>query len=349
MKTTTVLGLLVMIVAAGCAPGTGENDRLHDLFDREWEFRLQEFPELATSVGVHEHNDRLTSVMPEDLARRDEVRRGFMAELDEIDADALSIEDRINYEIFRDQLEDGIESYRFGMYQIPFNADSGFQTNFARLPFDVPLNTVADYENYIARLRAWPAHVEQQIELMRAGLERGMTQPRLILDGIEGTMEAHIVDDPASGQFFAPFREYSVGVAEAAAARLTQEGKAAIVEAIVPAYTALRDFFVLEYIPGARETLGAHDLPDGEELYAWQIRSFTTLEMTADEIHELGLREVARIRWLRRSMASPSSNTLDSPVRISIPCTARARRASSGVSDSRSRRLARRTVRSPTV
>ena len=66
MRTTAVLGLLVMMVAAGCAPGAGENDRLHDLFDREWEFRLQEFPELATSVGVHEHNDRLTSVMPED-------------------------------------------------------------------------------------------------------------------------------------------------------------------------------------------------------------------------------------------------------------------------------------------
>ena len=182
--------MTVLVLLAGCAGVDGEAGRLHDLFDREWDVRLREYPTFATSVGVHDHNGRLTDMAMEDLERRDGLWRGFLEELDGIDRDRLDEADRINADIFRAQLQDRVDGFRFGAYQIPLNADSGFHTGFARLPHNVPLATVADYENYVARMRAFPLLVDQQIALMRMGLGRGMTLPRVVLDGIEVGMEA---------------------------------------------------------------------------------------------------------------------------------------------------------------
>ena len=156
---------------------------LHDLFAREWENRLREDPLLATSVGRNEWNDRLPRVAPADLARQVAATRAFLAELDAIDEAKLPDADRVSAGIFRRQLKDGLADYELGDYQMPFNADSGFHTGFARLPEDVPLLTVKDYDNYVARLRDWPRYVGEQIELMRQGIERGMTVPRAVLDG----------------------------------------------------------------------------------------------------------------------------------------------------------------------
>jgi uncharacterized protein (DUF885 family) len=233
---------------------------------------------------------------PEDLERRAGIAEGFLAELDAIDAAALGETDRINHAILRSQVADRLADYRLGDWQIPFNADSGFYTGFARLPYEVPLNGVRDYESYIVRLRAWPRYVDEQIALMRTGLKRGMTQPRAILDGIEDVIAAHAVSDPERSVFWTPFRSFPTGVPDADRPRLAREGRAAILEAVAPGYAALRDFMVKEYLPGARTTLGASDLPDGRAYYAQQIRHFTTLDLSAEEIHAIGLREVARIR-----------------------------------------------------
>jgi uncharacterized protein (DUF885 family) len=269
---------------------------MHDIFNREWRARIEESPLLATSVGEHQYNHLLSSMKPEDLLRRDRLWRGFLEELLAIDRSHLSRIDGINFDIFRAQLEDRVADYRFGAWQIPFNADSGFHTSFARLPFNVPFHSVADFENYISRMRAWPRYVSEQIALMRMGIKRGMTQPRVILEGIEETMEAHLVDFPEESVFHAPFRSFPASFPEEARRRLEGEGRAAIMEGVVPGYRALRNFMVNEYIPAARDTLGASALPDGKEYYAQQIRHFTTLDMSAKQIHEIGLREVARIR-----------------------------------------------------
>ena len=298
-RSLTLLLLAGAVSTAALATDIAPADptaRLHDLFDRVWRYGLQEDPLFATSVGVHDYDDRLPSQSIADQKRRDEAARSFLKELQSIDRSRLSAEEQINYAIFEDQLKDGIASYDFREYEIPLNADSGFHSDFSRLADVVPLATVKDYENYIARLRAFPRYVDQHIELMREGVSRGMTLPRAVLDGIEGTMQAHIVDDPAKSVFWPPFEHFPTGVPAAEHERLRAAGRQAILEGAVPGYKHLLDFMVHEYIPKARPTLGASELPDGRAYYDHLVHRFTTLDVTADQIHQTGLSEVARIQ-----------------------------------------------------
>ncbi len=204
-------------------------------------------------------------------------------------------EDLVNADMFRRQLEDRIADFELGGYQMPFNADSGFHSEFSRLADDVPLATARDYENYIARLRAWPRYVEQQIELMRAGLKRGMTVPRVVLDGYESTITFHVVDDPAKSVFWKAFERFPGNMPEAERERLRKEGRAAIQEGGVAGYRKFLDFYQREYLPAARQTIGASEMPNGRAFYAHQIRRYTTLDLTPEEIHKIGLAEVERI------------------------------------------------------
>jgi uncharacterized protein (DUF885 family) len=293
LLTGAVSGALSGTAAAAATSPTA---RLHDLFDREWSYRLQEDPLFATSVGVHDRDDRLPSQSLADQKRRAEAERAFLKELEGIDRAKLSSEDRLNAEIFESQLRDGLASFEFGEYQIPLNADSGFQSEFARLADVVPLATVKDYENYTARLRAFPKYVDQHIELMRAGIASGMTLPRAVLNGIELTMQTHIVDDPAKSVFWPPFANFPSTVPAGEQERLRAAGRQAIVEAMVPAYKHLLDFMVHEYIPKARPTLGASELPNGRAYYDYLVRHFTTLDLTAEQVHQTGLSEVARLQ-----------------------------------------------------
>ena len=268
--------------------------KLHALFDRAWEFQLRESPLMATSVGRHEYNDRLANISPADLKRQTEFERGLLNELKTIDRAKLPVAEQVNYDMFRRQLEDSVASYELGDYQMPFNADSGFHSSFTRLPKDVPLTTAKDYENYIARLRTWPAYMNQQIAHMREGVKRGFTVPRATLEGYDTTISAHVVDDPAKSVFWAPFEKFPASVPASEHERLRAQGRAAVTEA-VGAYRTFLDFFRKEYQPGARTTLAASELPNGRAFYQQEIREFTTLDLTPEEIHQIGLKEVERI------------------------------------------------------
>ncbi len=269
--------------------------RLHALFDKTWETQLRENPLFATSVGRHEYDDRLPSMTPADLERRNEQRKAALAELQSIGRSSLPADEIVNYDMFRRQLVDGIEGYELGDYQMPFNADSGFHTSFSRLPEQMPLATVKDYENYISRLRQWPRYVGEEIALMRIGLKRGMTVPRATLDGYDLTISAHVVDDPSKSVFWKPFEKFPPSIPESDRARLQDEGRAAVMDGAVAGYRQFLDFFRNEYLPGARTTLGASALPNGRAYYAYKIREFTTLDLTPEQIHKIGLGEVARI------------------------------------------------------
>ena len=297
-KQTVLLSLFFLVTGCGEAPSADpeESARLHDLFAQEWDFRTREDPLLATAVGRHDFDHLLPSVAVEDLERRVDTWRGFLDQLAVIDRSELTEVDRVNADIFRNQLASLIEDFEYGAYQIPLTVDEGFHTAFARLPSSMPFATASDYQSYLGRLRALPRYVAQHIELMRSGLERGMTLPRVVLAGCEVTIESHIVEDPKLSVFYRPFESFPTGVPEDARAGLRQMGEQAILESVVPGYRSFLEFMVDEYIPGARTTLGASELPDGGDYYAQRIRHFTTLEMSAEEIHQLGLEEVARIR-----------------------------------------------------
>ena len=291
-----VVSVVVVAALVACAPPQDAREQLYALFDEEWAARLVESPQFATSVGDHSRNDELADVSLEAIERRVERRRDVLRRFEEIDVSGFSAADRINARMFERQLRSSVQGFEFGGYQMPLNADSGFHMGFARMYRPMPFRTPDHYDDYIARMRAIPAYFEQQQGHMRAGIERGFTLPRVTLTGYEDTISAHIVDDPRDSAFWAPFEEVPASVGEMDRERILTDAAAAIAEAVVPAYQGFYDFFVGEYLPGARETVGASDLPDGEAYYGSQVRWFTTLDVTPQEIHETGLGEVARIR-----------------------------------------------------
>ncbi len=269
---------------------------LADLLQRGWEYRLQEGPLFATSVGDHRANDRLPDVSVEAQQRRLSFWRQMLADLDRIDRAALPLEERINYDVFRRQVDAEVAYVDFGAYEMPFNADSSFHSGIADLPRQVPLQTVEDYENYIARLQAIPPYFAQQTANMRAGLSRGMTQPLEVLHGFADTASAHAVDNPEDSVFFAPFEDFPARIGEEQRERLRAEAREAIAEFAVPAYADLSTFLEDEYLPQTRASGGASELPNGAAYYRQQIRHYTTLDLSPEEIHQIGVGEVERIR-----------------------------------------------------
>jgi uncharacterized protein (DUF885 family) len=287
-----MLAALVLAAQTAAPPSAA----LKAVIDDVWEFRLREDPLLATSVGDRRFDHRLPSMTPEDLERRDRYWRAALDRLRAIDRGGLSTADRVDRDMLEAELRDAIAEHEFGAWRMPWNADSGFHTALAQLPSQVPLATVRDYEGYIARLRAMPVFVRQQIAFLREGLRAGFTLPRVVLEGYDATMRAHVVDDPDTSVFAAPFRTFPAGVPEAERARLRAGGRSAVREGAIAAYRELLDFYSREYLPGARATTAASDLPRGRDFYAHLVRSFTTLEVTPEEVHRIGRSEVQRIR-----------------------------------------------------
>ena len=288
-----ILAALVLAAQSAAAPAASALDAV---IAEVWEFRLREDPVLATTVGDHRFDDRLPSVTRADLDRRDAFVRQSLARLLAIDRAALTAGDRIDRDMLVRELEDAAADHRFGGWRMRWNADSGFHTALAQLPTQVPLRTARDYDNYVARLRAMPAYVRQEIALLREGLRTGFTLPRVVLGGFEGTIASHVVEDASASVFHAPFRDLPASFSPAERARLRAASLGAVREGPIAAYRELLDFYRREYLPGARATTGAAELPGGRDYYAWLVRSFTTLEVTPDEVHRIGLAEVARIR-----------------------------------------------------
>ncbi len=291
--------LAVALLAAGSVARAQGNDaatKLHALFDEDWAFRLRENPLFATSAGDHQYDDRLPSVSLQDNARRAAFRRRLLERLKGISPDALGETDQVSYAMFERQLSDAVADFELHRDWMPLTADSGFHISFARLPEEVPLATARDYENYLSRLRAFPRYVQGHIEGLREGLRNGYTLPRVVLQGYDATVRSHLVDEAEKSVFFAPFKSFPPGVPAAEREQLRNAGRAAIREAIVPGYRAFLEFLVKEYVPGARTTIAASDLPNGRALYQYLIQHFTTLEKTPEEIHQMGLAEVQRIR-----------------------------------------------------
>jgi uncharacterized protein (DUF885 family) len=196
-------------------------------------------------------------------------------------------------------LEGGIADARFREWEMPVNSDSNFWTYHDEPD---PLEDTADYRRYIGRMRDLPRFFDEQIANLRAGLDRGFTPPAATIQGREGSISAFIVE-PEKNAFYAAFKSMPGNVSAADQAALRAEARAAIQQSVVPAYRKLLDFWRGTYVPGARKTVAARDLPQGDAFYRSEIREFTTLDLSPEEIHRIGLGEVARINAeMRRTM-----------------------------------------------
>jgi uncharacterized protein (DUF885 family) len=288
--------LLVAALQAVPASPPSTAAAFHRLLAEDWEARLAEDPLLASATGDHRHDDRLPSVAPADLEKAMARRRALLSRLQSIDRASLGTQDRISLDMLVRELRDDLESYQFGDWRLPITADSGFHTAVADLPRSTTFSTTADYEHYIARLRALPAYFAQQIANMREGLKTGFTLPRVVLEGYDVTIRTHVVDDPTASVFYAPLRSFPPGVPEEERGRLEAAGRAAVKDGAIAAYRTFLDFMTAEYLPATRTTIAAADLPRGREYYAYRVRYFTTLDVTPEDVHRIGLGEVERIQ-----------------------------------------------------
>jgi uncharacterized protein (DUF885 family) len=273
-----------------------DSESFRNIHEREWAFRLQEFPLLASSVGVHDYDDRLGHVSQADQERRHAFRKDIRTALEGISCARLERDECIDFRMFRRQIDQAIADYETRAYLIPFNSDWGFYMAWSRLPSETDFAGLESYANYLARLGGIPVVMDEYIELMREGLKTGMTQPRIILDGRDKPIETQVVESAEQSGFFAPFMNMPENLTDGERAAMVEKARTVVMGGVVPAYRKLLDFFHGEYVPGARTTLGASRLPDGMRFYQSQISQYATVDMTPAEIHDIGLSEVTRIR-----------------------------------------------------
>jgi len=275
---------------------TGDAEDLSQLIDEVWQFDLKESPLFATRVGVRRYNDQLGHQAVADHKRRILAKREFDNRLRKIDRSKLKRPDQINYDVFARLLHDELAEATFQAYLIPITNRSGFHISFPQLAKRVPLNSVQDYENYIARLNAFERYAEDHIGLMRVGIKEGIVLPAVVLEGYQESIVTHIVKDPRRSLLFAPFTHMPDKISQVDQQRLAAAGRQAISSSVVVGYRKFLDFMKQEYVPACRGSIGAAALPNGRAFYRHRVRRFTTLDVTPAQVHETGHAEVARIR-----------------------------------------------------
>jgi uncharacterized protein (DUF885 family) len=269
--------------------------QLSDLYAAEWETTLREAPTFASHLGDLRYNDRWTDVSLEAIGRRHAHQRDVLARLQAIDASQLPAADRLNYLLYRHQLESDILEYPFRGWLVPLTQREGIQDENS-LADSLRFKTVKDYEDWIGRLVAFPTYMDQTIGLMQRGIEERILQPRIVMRRIPDQIKRQLVDDPTESLYYKPLKVFPEEISAADRQRLQAAAAEAISQGIVPAYRKFHEFFTEKYLPACFDEVGAWQLPRGEEFYAAKCRVFTTTNLTPDEIHVIGLAEVARIR-----------------------------------------------------
>ncbi len=289
-----VLGFALLTASLSAALA---DDALDALFDEVQRHAHQSDPFAATSAGVYDYNDRIPSVTAADKERRTGDVAAFLERLEAIDRGGLSDADRINADLLHFILGQEAALAEFRAYRMPFRADSGFHNRINHVVSATPFRSEKDFTDYLKRLKALPDFIEQNIENMREGLAVGFTQPKEIIPLIIPSFNAMAAGNAEAHSLYAPFNDMPAVISECRQRSLKRQGRAVLENDVIPAFAALATFMQEEYLPNARETLGISETPDGEAYYAALVRYFTTLDdATPDEIHEIGLKEVARIR-----------------------------------------------------
>ena len=237
----------------------------------------------------------LGSNREEDFLRRYNFYNTAFSKLNSIEKVKLSFDDQVNLELLQYSISDEISSYKFKAYLNPILADEGFHTGLAAMGSEI-LDSKKDFENYIRRLKDIPRYVEEHLELMRRGLKLGICQPRSILKGYENTYEQHIVNDPEKSVFWKPFIKKPFAITEDDWTKISADGKSAVQQYAIEGFRKIKSFFDKEYLPGTRITIGVSNFPDGLAYYQDRVHHYTSTDLSYEEIYQLGLKEVARIK-----------------------------------------------------
>jgi uncharacterized protein (DUF885 family) len=276
------------------APSNEAGRRLHALFDREWEWELAESPLTASSLGDKRWNDRWDDLTVAALDQRQKHREAVLAEIEAFPRASLSPDDQINYDVFRYQYRMTVEGFKHRYHLIRTDTYGGVQ-NSEQVVDMLTFTSAKDYDDWLARLAGFPAYIDQNIALMREGIRTNVLLPKVIVARVRTQLDGQARGEPAASGFYRPFTHFPDRVAQTDRARLSAAGLERVRTAVIPAFARLRDFIDREYLPACYDQIGWSQTSSGLEGYAYFARLYTTTDLTPQQIHDIGLKEVARI------------------------------------------------------
>jgi uncharacterized protein (DUF885 family) len=300
------LGMVAQSNPSGAQTDAKKNFRAY--LDTDWKRWLSEYPELATGVGERVYNRFWSDDSPEGIEARRKHLHETLAALKKIDRTALPASEQLNYDLYFELLQTAEEGLQYGDDPMPFrnvvppsvwmplSQMGGIPQGAAETIDSMPNQTVADYEDILARLEALPKSFDQNLALLKEGLKRGYTHPRIILRDVPKQIEDLAPADPSKSALLDPFNNFPNGIPQSERTRLKLHAQEIYAKAILPAIARYRDYVASTYIPASRDTIAATALPNGAAAYAFHIRWQTTTNLTPQQIHEIGLSEVKRIR-----------------------------------------------------
>ncbi len=268
--------------------------QLNQLYDDYWEFILKEYPLSATYLGDHRYDAFLEDASEDAFHRRVAQSKEYLDRLGSIKKPSSKPE-MLNYELFERELKDNLEAAKFRPYLTPMTQQSGLQIDIPELVTYHPFGSLSDFENFSSRLRAFPRLVDQVIQSMRAGIRARIVLAKVTAEKIIPQLEANVVQDPKKLDLYKSVENISQVIDSTEAIRIRNDIDEAIRQSVIPAFEKLLAFFEEDYLPACRNDIGIWSLADGNERYAYTVRHFTTTNLSPNEIHDLGLRELSRI------------------------------------------------------
>ncbi|GAA3897101.1 DUF885 family protein [Sphingomonas limnosediminicola] len=297
MRKLTTLLAAAAVLSISAPAFAGPTEDFHALMDQYWATLLKESPLLASQAGVHEYDAQLDEVGTVAMDRQTAEAAGFLKRLEAIPPASLTAADQANYAILRGQLKNSIEFNRFGERMVQYSSNGSYHNSLLDQLTSFPLRTRADYDNYLSRLAFLKQRIDAYGAMSADAARKGYVQPCVTETRLAGTITGVVAADPTKSRFYAPFtgvRPATIAPADWAA--MQAKARDIVGGQINPAYTNLGAVFAKDVIPRCSRTIGASSLPQGKDYYAWLVRFHTTTGKTPDEIHQLGLSEVARIR-----------------------------------------------------
>ena len=285
--------LLLIILFLATVPGQAQQNAVDKRIERVLK-RIQEFNQKewrSDSIS----GQLLGSQTETSYQNRHRFYQGIHEQLNKIQPNSLSFDDQINLSLLQHEVLDELATFRYQAYLNPILSDWGFHTSLAGRA-NTTIRTKKDAEDYIRLLHDLPRYVSENLQLMRKGLAIGISQPKAILDGYEATYRQHIVDSAEKSVFWRPFQKKPAGIPDADWNNLQQKARVTILKDVVGSYKTIDTFFTNEYLPKTRTTIGASHFPDGKAFYEDRVRHYTTTSMSSEEVYQVGLKEVERIK-----------------------------------------------------
>lgn len=299
------MALILLLALAACqhspsslpmSDPSSSDTAFEAIMDSHWAAVLKQYPTFATSLGVRLYDDRLEDPSLQAYEASVEQTKEFLNALNSLDTSTLSNAHTLNHMLLKLELESEVDASQFGGKYFIMNNRSGPHLNLTGMVSRLPFFTLADYQSYLSRMAAMPEYLTKSTERIRAGLKAGWVQACGPMEGYEQSIQSHLVSDVNQSAFIAPFKNKPALVDEQEFKQMRAQAVSLIKQKVLPSLASFKEFYLIEYAPNCRLKDGVDSLPGGREYYEHRVKVFTTTDQSADDVHQVGLSEVARIR-----------------------------------------------------